>query len=156
MLIFLFSSISVYGKAYLDYGSMIYWPWNTDYSENPDSSTNLNLLQLWSQKWFFSKTLVNTKLVDNFLIKLSIKYKNKRIWVRMREIWSKYRTGQRQFWTSRDDVMQKDLTSRCNTQTKLRTRPDPVIWLWLRHELNKTNLKIKFAKAQKVIEQRKL
>ena len=39
--------------------------------------------------------------------------------------------------------------SRCNTQTKSRTRPKPAIWLQLRHKLNKTNLKIKFAKAQR-------
>ena len=39
--------------------------------------------------------------------------------------------------------------SRCNTQTKSRTWSKPAIWLQLGHKLNKTNLKIKFAMAQR-------
>ena len=46
--------------------------------------------------------------------------------------------------------------SRCNTQTKSRTWPKPAIWLWLGHKFNKTNQKIKFANAQRVIGQRKV
>jgi hypothetical protein len=42
-----------YGKPYLDKRSKRYWPWNTDYSENPDCRTDLNLLNLWPSKWFF-------------------------------------------------------------------------------------------------------
>jgi hypothetical protein len=84
------------------------------------------------------------------LHKLSRKYRNTRIWVRMRDIWSKHQTGQRQIWTRRDDVMQKSLIFRWNTQTKLRTQPKLAKWLWLGYILNKTNLRIKFGKAQRV------
>jgi hypothetical protein len=38
----------------------------------------------------------------------------------------------------------------CITQTKLRTWPKPAIWLRLGHEHNKTNVRIKFVKAQMV------
>jgi hypothetical protein len=82
------------------------------------------------------------------LRELSRKCRNTRIWVRMSEIWTKYWTGQRQFRTRQDDMMQKDLISRYNTQTKLRTWPKSAIWLWLGYQLNKTSLKIKFVKAQ--------
>jgi hypothetical protein len=44
--IYLFTLISVYGKPYLDKGSRRYWPQNTDYSKNPDSRTDLDLLNL--------------------------------------------------------------------------------------------------------------
>jgi hypothetical protein len=146
--IYVFSSISVYGKPYLDEETKRYWSRNTDYSENPDSKIDLDLLQLWPLKRFLWTTCEYESCRK--LPRISKKYKNPRIWVRMREIWSKYWTGQRQFRTRWDDVTQKDLISRCNTETKLKTRPKPAIWLWLRHELNKTNLKINFAKAQRV------
>jgi hypothetical protein len=41
----------------LDKGSRRYWLRNIDYSENPDSRTDLDLLQLLPPKRFFLKTL---------------------------------------------------------------------------------------------------
>jgi len=43
----------------------------------------------------------------------------------MREISTKYRTGQRQVRTGRDDGMEKDTVTRCKTQTNLRTQSKP-------------------------------
>jgi hypothetical protein len=54
-------------NLYLDNGRRRYWPRNTEYSENPDSRTDLDLLQLLPPKRFFSENFVNKKVVDNFI-----------------------------------------------------------------------------------------
>ena len=72
---------------------------------------------------FYGQVTID-KVVDNFL-SFPESLRTLKIQVRMWEISSKYRTKQRGIRTGRDDVIKEDSTTRCKTQTNLRTQSKP-------------------------------